>query len=112
MNTKLYVLLAAGVLALSACKKESTDAAADAAAATEQAADAAATAAETTGDAAATAADAAGDAAAAAGDAAAATVDARLRWLPLPASDDAPRWAQPSVASLKPTASVRPPIIG
>ena len=41
MNTKLYVLLAAGVLALSACKNETAtaqDAAADAAAATEQAA--------------------------------------------------------------------------
>ena len=58
MNTKLYVLLAAGVLALSACKNETATAeaaAADAAAATEQAADAA------------------GDAAAAAGDAATAT---------------------------------------
>ena len=44
MNTKLYVLLAAGVLALSACKNETPaaqDAAADAAAATDQAAAAA-----------------------------------------------------------------------
>ena len=31
MNTKLYVLLAAGVLALSACKNEAADAAAAAA---------------------------------------------------------------------------------
>ena len=44
MNTKLYVLLAAGVLALSACKNETAtaqDAAADAAAATDPAAAAA-----------------------------------------------------------------------
>ena len=31
MNTKLFVLLAAGVLALSACNKEATDSAAQAA---------------------------------------------------------------------------------
>ena len=42
MNTKLYVLLAAGVLALSACKNEAADAAATA---TDAAKDAAADAA-------------------------------------------------------------------
>lgn len=67
MNTKLYVLLAAGVLALSACNKAEEAPAADAAPATEEAAPAA--------DAAAPAADAAApaaDAAAPAADAAAA----------------------------------------
>ena len=71
MNTKLYVLLAAAVLSLSACKNETATAqgeAAEAAAATEAAGDAAAEAAAAAGTAAAEGVDAA---AAATGEAAA-----------------------------------------
>src|SRR5688500_20287518 len=62
MNTKLYVLLAAGVLALAACKNETATAqgeAAEAAAATEAAGDQAEAAAEAAGTAAAEGVDAA-----------------------------------------------------
>ncbi|MCX7257879.1 MAG: hypothetical protein NTZ64_14465 [Polaromonas sp.] len=96
MNTKLYVLLAAGVLALSACNKAEETADATAEAATE-AADATADAAAAAGDAAADAATAAGDAAAAAGDAAAAAGDS----MAAPASDAAAAPAAPTLLPLR-----------